>query len=181
MGEVGEIEAGGMTIEPSYVDDVYFVPGGGGDADRPTRFPSVPPLTTASPASAASPAPATEGPTSSSRPTMRSRTPASEGPTSSSRPTMRSRTPATGGTPSQTLATDGRSRDHPRTRDLWIKRDLEVKGVGDLTILRARRQPQGRGQLEITLDLEDYLEGDFEVKGDLKGAGDLEITLDLEI
>ncbi len=53
--------------------------------------------------------------------------------------------------------------------------------MGDLTILRMRRQPQGSGRLEITLDLEDDLEGNFEVKGDLKGAGDLEITLDLEI
>ncbi len=53
--------------------------------------------------------------------------------------------------------------------------------MGELTLSRARRQPQGRGRLEITLDLRDDLEGDFEVEGDLKGAGDLEITLNLKI
>jgi hypothetical protein len=47
--------------------------------------------------------------------------------------------------------------------------------------MRERRRPQGRGRLEITLYLEDDLEGNFEVEGDLKGAGNLEITFDLKI
>ncbi len=53
--------------------------------------------------------------------------------------------------------------------------------MGDLTISRERRRPQGRGRLEITLDLEDYLEGDFEVEGNFKGVRDLKITLDLDL
>ncbi len=53
--------------------------------------------------------------------------------------------------------------------------------MGDLTVSRARRQPQGRGQIDITLDLDENLKGDFKVKGNFKGTGDLKITLELEI
>ncbi len=51
----------------------------------------------------------------------------------------------------------------------------------DLTILRARRQPQGRGRLEIILNLEVDFEGYFEVEGNFKGMRDLEITLHLDL
>ncbi len=53
--------------------------------------------------------------------------------------------------------------------------------MGDLTISRARRRPQGHGRLEITLGLKDDLKGNSEVKGNFKGVRDLEITLDLDL